>query len=84
MPGVFRILVSLDMGIARWNLRLSIPFVAMKKTLECDEYDALLTEAEVQEEKCLTTHADFKAKDCIFAGGYRLCRYLENNLLASG
>ena len=50
--------------------------------MECDEYDALLTEAEVQGEKCLTTHANFKA-NMLSEGVLKIdvCRYFEDNWL---
>ena len=48
--------------------------------LEYDEYDALLKEAETQREKCLTTHADFKA-NMLSEGVLKVdvYRYLEDN-----
>ena len=55
-------------------------FCCHDKALEHDEYDALLKEAETQGEKCLTTHADFKA-NMLSEGVLKIdvCRYLEDN-----
>lgn len=55
-------------------------FCCHEKALEYDEYDALLKEAETQGEKCLTTHAEFKA-NMLSDGVLKIdvCRYLEDN-----
>ncbi|XP_028412528.1 uncharacterized protein LOC114535412 [Dendronephthya gigantea] len=55
-------------------------FCCHEKALEYEEYDALLTEAEAQGERCLTTHSDFKA-NMLSEGVLKVdvCRYLEDN-----
>ncbi|CAB4006882.1 Hypothetical predicted protein [Paramuricea clavata] len=55
-------------------------FCCHEKALEYDEYDALLNQTEIQGEKCLTTHPDFK--DNMLSENVLkidVCRYLQEN-----
>ena len=63
-------------------IRYRVVLLPPKKRWNVTEYDALLTEAEVRGEKCLTTHADFKANmlsEVVLK--IDIYRYLEDNWL---